>query len=100
MSAEEEEQLWQRGVLSSDTPGGLLRAVFFYNGINFVLRGGEEHRRMKISQLNFRVVPNPDSPGQMINCVEYTECGSKNRPGDHRQLNLEKKGLFSTPGLS
>ena len=40
MSYDEENQLWETGVLCSDTPGGLLRA---YNGLNFILRGGQEH---------------------------------------------------------
>ena len=40
---EEEELLCGSGALSTDTPKGLLRAVFFLNGKNFCLRGGEEH---------------------------------------------------------
>ena len=43
VSYDEENQLWETGVLCSDTPGGLLRAVFYYNGLNFILRGGQEH---------------------------------------------------------
>ena len=39
----DEEKLWQTGVLSVETPKGLLNAVFFYNGKNFMLRGGAEH---------------------------------------------------------
>ena len=53
VSNHEEQQLWERGVLSSESPSGLLRAVLYLNGINFVLRGGEEYRSLKISQLPF-----------------------------------------------
>ena len=69
----------------------LLFAVFYYNGLNFVLWGGEEHRQLKISQLKFCTVPDPDTPQKVIECVEYTEHGSKNRPGDSYQLNLDNK---------
>ena len=33
-----------------DNPTGLLNAVFFYNGKNFCLRGGAEHRNLKLLQ--------------------------------------------------
>ena len=56
-----------------------------------MLRGGQEHRNLKIPQLKFSSVPNPDRPGVFIDCVEYTEHGSKNRPGGRHQLNLENK---------
>ena len=69
----------------------LLHAVFYYNGVNFVLRGGSEHRSLKISQLKFRAVPDPESPTRVTECVEYTENGSKNRAGGRKQLNLENK---------
>ena len=32
VSPEEESKLWESGVLSAETPKGLLNAVFFYNG--------------------------------------------------------------------
>ena len=44
ISREEEELLWSTGILNNCTPMGLLRAVFFYNGKVFCLRGGQEHR--------------------------------------------------------
>ena len=51
ISRSEEEILWEKGVLDRKTPLGLLNTVFYYNGINFVLRGGQEHRNFKISLL-------------------------------------------------
>ncbi len=80
VSVSEENQLWDTHTIGTDSPQALLFTVFYYNGLNFVLRGGEEHRQLKISQLNFRTVPDPDVPGKDIECVEYTEHGSKNRP--------------------
>ena len=91
ITKDEEEKLWESGVLSSDSPAGLLRAVFYLNGLNFVLRGGDEHRRLKVSQLTFHEVQDPDNPSERIRCVEYTEHGSKNRPGGRHQLNEKNK---------
>ena len=87
----EEEKLWKCGVLSADSPSSLLQAVFYLNGLNFVLHGGEEHRSLKILQLMFRDVADPDRPGKTICCVDYAEHGSKNRSGGKHQLNKENK---------
>ena len=40
ISQEEEELLWNKGVMGTDTPQKLLNAIFFYCGLNFCLRGG------------------------------------------------------------
>ena len=68
ITKEEENVLWEKGVLSVDTPETPLCAVFYYNGKNFCLRGGKEHRALKISQL----VRHHD-PDHYV----YTENGSK-----------------------
>jgi hypothetical protein len=38
-------------ILDLTTPQGLLNCIFFYNGKNLCLRGGEEHRKLTFSQL-------------------------------------------------
>ena len=50
ITLDEEQHFWESGVFNTQTPEGLLNAVFYYNGVNFVLRGGEEHRSLKLSQ--------------------------------------------------
>ncbi len=82
ISVEEENSLWVNGVLNTNTPRGLLRAVFYYNGKNFILRGGQEHRDLKVSHL-LRL----KDPDRYI----YTENTSKNRAGGLAQLRLEHK---------
>ena len=42
LTSNNETELWESGTLNMDTPNGLLRAVFFYNGKIFCLRGGTE----------------------------------------------------------
>ena len=51
ITKEEENQLWCAKVLGLETPKALLQTVFYYNGKNFCLRGGQEHRDFKFSQL-------------------------------------------------
>ena len=79
---EEETRLWEREVLGINTPRQLLRAVFFLNGRNFCLRGGEEHRQLKLSQLTRKT-----DPDRYI----YTEHASKNRSGALQQMRVENK---------
>ena len=45
----DEGVLWDSGVINLNNPTGLLNAVFFYNGKNSCLRGGLEHRSLKLS---------------------------------------------------
>ena len=66
----------------------MLRAVFFYNGKNFCLRGGQEHRNLKFSQITRDVVP---VNGQPRVSYVYKENGSKNRSGGLKQLRLDNK---------
>ena len=82
ISKEEENLLWEKGVVGVSTPESLFRAVFFYNGKNFCLRGGKEHRALKISQIVRHKDPNH---------YVYTENGSKNRSGSFNQLRVENK---------
>ena len=55
------------------------------------MRGGDEHRSLTLSQLSFGSVPDPDDHCRLIEYVDYTEFGSKNRPGGRKQLNLDNK---------
>ena len=82
------KRLWKSGVLNSDTPEGLVNSVFYYNGINFVLRGGQEHRNLCLVQFSFRYETDLDIPDKMLEYVDYVEFGSKNCPGGR---NLENK---------
>ena len=81
ISVEEENQLWERGVLDCKTPRGLQNAVFYTIGKMFCLRGGQEHRALKLSQLQ--------------RCADdryiYYENVSKNRNGSFKQLHVKSK---------
>ena len=85
VTRDDEETLWSTGVVSVSTPKGLLNAVFFLNGKNFALRGGNEHRCLKISQ----TVRNISFEGKVR--YTYTENCSKNRAGGFNQLSVPNK---------
>ena len=80
ITSEEEDLMWERGVMGNTAPLALLRAVFYYNGKKFLLRGGAEHRGLKFSQLQCT-----------FNAYIYTENGLKNRSGGLAQLRVENK---------
>ena len=71
-----------KGILGTSTPQSLLNAVFYLNGKSFCLRGGEEHRRLCISQLVREY--NPDR-------YVYTEAGSKNKKGTFMEMHIQNK---------
>ena len=84
VTKEEENALWEKGVMGLDTPERLFYAVFYYNGKNLCLRGGKEHRSLKISQF-----VRYEDPDRYI----YTENGSKNRSGGLNQMDVENKSI-------
>ena len=88
ISIEEENMLWDKKILNTATPKGLFRIVFYYNGKNFILRGGQVHRNLHISQIvRFS---DPDR-------YEYIKNSSKNRSGglNHLQITHKKVPIYA-----
>ena len=50
ITIEEENALWEKGVLGESDPKALLDTILFLCGIHFSLRSGQEHRSLKLSQ--------------------------------------------------
>ena len=88
----EESMLWDSGTMGVHSPQALFNAVFFLNGKNFCLRGGEEHRSLKLSQFTKCLDP--------LSYV-YVENGSKNRNGTFSQRFIPNKTvpIYSNPEL-
>lgn len=80
LTPEEENRLWELGLLGTDTPLTLQRAVFFSTGKAFCIRGGE--RNLKPSQ--FRRESNPDR-------YVYFENGCLKKSGGKRRLSASNK---------
>ena len=68
ISKEEEEKLWETGVLNTETPNGLQKVIFYYVGKACCLRGGEEQQNLKPSQFFCQYCPDR---------YTYIENGSK-----------------------
>ena len=81
---EEIDQLWATGVLGTSNPQSLLNAVFFNSGMQFCLRGGDEHRRLKLDQIK------REETGYI-----YYKNGSKNRKGTFSDRSLSNKVVKS-----
>ena len=80
ITLEEEQKIWETIVFGTDTLENLLNAVFYYNGLNFALRGGSEHRDLSISQFVFSSESVQDGDSMKFTTfVEYIEFGYKNR---------------------
>ena len=79
--------MWEKGVLSFATPKTLQYAVFFYVGLHFSLRGGQEQRDLKVDQV--RRHPPDISLYDENTYYEYVESIAKNN--QHRFKDIHGK---------
>lgn len=82
LTKEHEEKLWSSGVMGLTTPRALQNAAFSVVGKMFSLRGGLEHRDLKISQLTKHYDPD---------CYVYHENVSKTNSGSFRKMRIKGK---------
>ena len=95
MADEEEEILCPKGVLGSHNPLALPCAVFYLNGKNFCLRGGDEQRSLRREQL----IRKPPDCEMVAVSYTYVESGSKNNPEGISHLKVANKRVtqYSVP---
>ena len=89
ISYEDEDVLWKEGVLGYNSPRTLLNTVFFYVGLFFSLRGGQEQR--DLSWQNFKRVP---ADVEVYDSESYYECVefvSKNNQHRFRDIHVKNK---------
>ena len=82
VTKEDEAKLWNSGVMGVTTPKTLQNAAFYGVGKMFALRGGIEHRSLKLTQL--KRMSNPDRN-------VYYENVSKNRNGSFKKIHIKSK---------
>ena len=80
LTPEEEEMLWEKGVLGDHSPQALFNTVFYQNGVNFALRSGNEHRQLRYKDRQIQVF---ERPGERP-YLQYVEDISKNNQGGLR----------------
>lgn len=88
ISLDEEDLIWHNGAMDLNVPKGLQNAAFYTVRKFFCLGGGQEHRFLKISQLQH-------GDGKYI----YHETVLKNRNGSFEQLHVLTKvvPVFARP---
>ncbi len=88
----EEESMWQKNVLGSDTPVKLIYTLLYLNGLHFALRSGQEHRILTTDQL---IIIRPSDTCKYY-IIEYTETVSKTNSGGLKSRRLEPKKVKHT----
>ena len=73
LTEEEEELLWERGLLGDSTPQSLLNTMIYCNGLYFALRSGKEHRQLRSEPCQISLV---EQTGQR-SYLKYVEDVSK-----------------------
>ena len=77
LTEEQEEILWEKGLLRDATPQTLLDTIVFINGLYFALLNGSKHHALRVFPPQIEVV---EREGERP-YLQYTEDTSKNRPG-------------------
>lgn len=89
ITIEHENIFWEKQLLGYETPKALQRAVFFAVGLNFVLRGVQEHHDLTPQQL-IRYPPDTSVYSEDV-YYQYTEYISKNNLHRFKDINSTNK---------
>ena len=87
LSRDQEDVLWDKGILSLDNPTGLLNAVFFYNGKKLLPERWIRTQKSEDVTIYKRTTT---INGKEVSCYVYVEHGSKNTQGGLASLNQKK----------
>ena len=93
LTTEDEEMLWEKGLLGDATPQTLLDTMVFCNGLYFALRSGREHRQLKMNPWQIEL----DEPCDDRPYLKYTEDISKNRPGGIKGRKINQRLCIIMP---
>lgn len=89
ISLQQEEQMWQSGILGDDTPEKLVNTLLYLIGVHFTPQACNKHKNLKVSaysQLKIKVDPETN------HCyLEYVENRSKNNQGGILSLHHKTK---------
>ncbi len=87
ISFDEEELLWQKGILGAGSPQSLVNTMFYMNGLYFALRGGNKHRNLRHQPLQIELVEKPGERPYLV----YREDISKSHPGGLKGRKVKPK---------
>lgn len=86
ITIEEEEEMWRQGVLGTDNPTKLVNTLLYRIGLNFALRGGQEHRDLKWKNSQIKLISN--KKGEFL---RYSEDVSKSNQGGLKHRKVKQK---------
>lgn len=78
---EEEDRMWQNGVLGVDTPEKLVRTLVYLLGLSCALRAGKEHRVLRALDRNSQFCLRYDDDGYRYLLYREDLCTKTNRGG-------------------
>ena len=87
ITEEEEDLLWEKGLLGDHSPQALLNTIIYMNGLYFALRSGNEHRSLRFSSSQIQAVVREGERPYLL----YTEDCSKNHPGGLKGRHFKRK---------
>ena len=90
ITEEQENCLWEKGLLGDQHPQQLLDTLIFYIGLCFALRSGMEHRRLQFYPTQIQVVESEISRDYIM----YTEDASKINQGGIAHRRREPKQVI------
>ena len=95
-TGDDEDVLWQKGALGDHTLQCLLDTLIFYIGMNFALRSGDEHRRLRFHPC--QIEAKQDENGQQY--LLYTEDVSKNHRGGLVDRKVKPKQVVAVANIN
>ncbi|XP_048239442.1 uncharacterized protein KIAA1958-like [Haliotis rufescens] len=90
VSDDQEDILWEKGMLGEDTPQKLLDTLVYLIGLNCALRAGDEHRNLRVGP-NSQFQITEDSSG--VTYLKYTEDISKTNKGGLKSRKCSRKTI-------
>lgn len=95
ISIEEENSLWDKGVLGTSSPQQLLDTVIYLFGINFALRAAKEHKNLRWNNSQIQLMTDED--GRQY--LRYTEDVSKANHGGLQHRRVQAKSVDAYENL-
>ncbi|CAG2195298.1 unnamed protein product [Mytilus edulis] len=87
---EEEELLWQRGILGDSNPARLVDTIVYLIGLHFALRAGKEHRNLRMKNSQITIL---ERNGET--CLKYSEDISKSNQGGLKTRRIKQKQVYA-----
>ena len=101
LSIDEENIMWNEGILGDSNPDQLRNTVLFLIGINIGLRAGDEHYNLRRDSQNLASQLQFKRNKEGVRCSVYTEdCTTKTNDGGLNSMRKERKVVWVYPSAN